>query len=115
MTGDESENNKVIIRIDGFGDIRHDVTAKVSLKQVSAFLRGKNHVLRGKTSNPQAIAKYVAGFLNGVAADVRPNYTHTPASSLTEFEKFEAGLIRLYKLGRLAKRGAGVNQLPFCV
>jgi hypothetical protein len=93
----ESENNTVRIHIDGFSEDKDGPgVAKVSIRRASAYLNRQTQLLPGKSSNPQAIAKYVADFLNQIAADVRPNYTHTSVSSLTEFEKFEAGLENHY-------------------
>lgn len=90
----ESENNTVRININGFSEIQHGPgVTKVSVKRVSAYLNGRNWVLCGKSSKPQAVAEYVADFLNQIASNVLPNYTHTPVSSLTETEKFEAGLV----------------------
>lgn len=77
--GAEAENNRMMFTVSGFGrETEHSPppTGKVKVElTVSAFPRSLS--MRAKTGTPEAVAKYLAAFLNKVVAEVEPHYTHT--------------------------------------
>lgn len=77
--GAEAENNRQLFWIEGFGKETPRSpapTGKISLKQSINNL-GREHSLRGKTGTPAQVAKYLADYLNKIAREVEPNFTHT--------------------------------------
>lgn len=76
--GAEAENNRIGLYITGWGTDPHapPPSGKVTVKlSVSALPRQYN--LRAKTGLPGVIAKYIADYLNRVAKEVEPSYTHS--------------------------------------
>jgi len=77
--GAEAENNRMSFLIEGFhGADPHAPPPRGKVKiehRVSALPR--EYKLRGKTGTPQQIARYLADFLNRVAREVPPDFTHT--------------------------------------
>jgi hypothetical protein len=75
--GAEAENNRMSFWVWGFGvDGAPPPTGKVKLEMSNSALP-RTYKLRGRTAAPAAIAKYLADFLNKVAAEVPPHFTHT--------------------------------------
>lgn len=87
--GAEAENNRVMLAVTGFGRRENEPApgkVKVGLSVCSltnphaspgANYRERRWTLRGKSGAPEAIARYVAEFLNKTAAEVPPHFTHT--------------------------------------
>lgn len=86
--GAEGENNRLMLVVRGFGRAPDDATDKVKVEtSVSALKnphappgsgwREQRWTLRAKTGKPEAIAEYIAKFLNKTADEVPPNFTHT--------------------------------------
>jgi len=77
--GAEAENNRATFSIDGWDAKDLDApapTGKVKVEtRVSVFSRKLK--LRAKTGSPEAICKYLADFINKLAKEVPPNFTHT--------------------------------------
>lgn len=87
--GAEAENNRMLLAVNGFGRGLHDPApgkVKVGLSVCSlsnphappgADYKARRWTLRAKSGAPEAIATYVAEFLNKTAAEVPPRLTHT--------------------------------------
>lgn len=77
--GAEAENNRMSFWIHGFnGADQHAPPPKGVVKiEMSNSTLPREYKLRGKTAAPEAIAKYLATFLNKVIAEVPPRFTHT--------------------------------------
>ena len=87
--GAESENNRVMLAVNGFGRGKDEPApgkVKVGLSicnltnphsSPGANYRERRWTMRAKTGTPEAIAAYVAAFLNKTAAEVPPHLTHT--------------------------------------
>ena len=76
--GAEVENNRLTVFIRGFHptDVNAAAPGKVKLEVlVSVF--NKRLPLRGKTADPMKMVEYLAGYLNKLAKEIQPNYTHT--------------------------------------
>lgn len=67
--GAEMQNNREMLVVQKVGD-KLKVSQSIRLYQ-SPFK------LRGKTGSPEKIAEYIATHLNRIAAEVKPNYTHS--------------------------------------
>jgi len=80
VNGAEGMNNRVLLKVEGFH--KTDKDAPVPLGKVKAELLStalpREFRMRAKSGSPEAIAKYVATYLNTIAAKVEPNFTHTP-------------------------------------
>lgn len=75
--GAEAENNRMSFWIWNFGVAgAPPPTGKVKLEMSNSALP-REYKLRGRTGDPRSIAKYLADFLNKVAAEVPPKFTHT--------------------------------------
>jgi len=75
--GAEAENNRMSFWVWGFGvDGAPPPTGKVKLEMSNSALP-RTYKLRGRTAAPAAIARNLADFLNKVAAEVPPHFTHT--------------------------------------
>jgi len=80
--GAESENNRLMLQVSGFGKEEHaappsgKVKVELSISAVQDAANGRLR-LRGKSGTPEQAAKYVADFLNMVAKEIPPRYTHT--------------------------------------
>lgn len=76
--GAEGENNRMTFWVEGFGRDSPDApppTGKVKVEmRTSAMPRALN--MRAKTGTPEKIAEYLASYLNKIAAEVEPRYTH---------------------------------------
>lgn len=68
--GAEAENNRLMLSVYGFRSGRLKIEQSVSA--LPSVYR-----LRGKTADPTSIARYLAAFLNRVAAEVPPKFTHS--------------------------------------
>lgn len=80
--GAEAENNRIMLAITGFGKGENEPapSGKVWVELVVCAVRDANQGrlrLRAKSGSPEQIAQYVADFLNMIAKDIPPNYTHT--------------------------------------
>ena len=79
--GAEAENNRMMFKVDGWGGSEPNLpppSGKVRVEQmVSVFPR--EYRLRAKSGEPSSIARYLADFINRVAVEVPPNYTHSRA------------------------------------
>ena len=87
--GAERENNRMLFAINGFGRGVNDLppSGKIKIETSASSLsnpdappgdwRAARWQLRAKTGKSEAIAKYLADFLNKTAAKVPPNFTHT--------------------------------------
>ena len=76
--GAEAENNRMMFGIEGFGPGPNlpPPTGKVRVEQmVNAISR--EYRLRARSGTPEKIAGYLAEFINRVAAEVPPKFTHT--------------------------------------
>lgn len=92
--GAEAMNNRFLATVEGFGDQSkanfgkgsgdEPPTGKVKATTSVALWDkdGKTHKMRGKSGKPEAIAKYVAGFVSALAK-LEPNYTHTKMAHMT--------------------------------
>jgi hypothetical protein len=75
--GAEAENNRMSFWVWGFGvNNAPPSNGKVKLELSNSALP-REYKLRGKTAAPVVIAKTLADFLNKVAAEVPPHFTHT--------------------------------------
>ena len=77
--GAESENNRMMFSVSGFGATEDAEVSKVKITHVVFSLAGSSsptHSLRGKTASPEKIAQYLADYLNQIAEKIPPNYTH---------------------------------------
>lgn len=78
--GAEAQNNRMMFQISGFHKYEADSpapTGKLVVEMtVSAFSRDK-YKLRKKTGPAEAVAKYLAGFINNVVANEEPKLTHS--------------------------------------
>ena len=84
--GAESENNRMLFMIDGFGEDESESVEKVVIEQrvnglgdpwgIGGERISRPKPLRKKTARPEKIAEYLANYLNDVAANVPPNLTH---------------------------------------
>ncbi len=77
--GAEAENNRMSFWVEGFArDDEHapPPTGKVKVEMATSALP-REFRLRGKTAAPEQIAKYLGDFLNRVAREVPPNFTHS--------------------------------------
>jgi len=77
--GAEAENNRISFWIRGFaGSDPHGEppTGKVRIEQANSTLP-RTHALRGRSAEPERIARYLAAFLNRVFAEVPPRFTHS--------------------------------------
>lgn len=78
----ESENNRLMLQVSGFGKEEHapppsgKVKVELSISAVQDAAKGRLR-MRAKSGTPEQIAKYVADFLNMVAKTIEPRYTHT--------------------------------------
>lgn len=68
--GAEASNNRVLIMVSGFG------RDKVKVENLVYDVDGGSK-LRAKTATPAVIVKYVADFLNKIAKEVPPKFTHS--------------------------------------
>ena len=73
--GAESENNRMLFSIHGFGEEESAPVDKVKLEHTVNNFLGRPS-LRGKTGSPEVIAAYLARYINDVAETVPPNFTH---------------------------------------
>lgn len=75
--GAEAENNRMSFWVRGFDRLDpHKTATKVKVEmQTSAFPRSFN--MRAKTGTPVQVAKYLAAYINKIAREVPPNFTHT--------------------------------------
>lgn len=77
--GAEAENNRMSFWVRGFDAFNPDKdgpTGKVKVEMANSALP-RSYKLRAKTGSPASIAKYLADFINKVAAEVSPNFTHS--------------------------------------
>lgn len=79
--GAESENNRMLFFVEGFNGppFTSESVGKVTVEQLvnNVVPRGDaSSKLRKKTSSPDKVASYLAGYINQVASDHPPNYTH---------------------------------------
>ena len=73
--GAESENNRMMFSIHGFGEDETVSVDKVKIEHPVCGITSRPS-LRGKTASPEKIAEYLAGYINKVAETVPPNFTH---------------------------------------
>jgi hypothetical protein len=73
--GAESENNRMMFTIHGFGE---EETMSVDKVKIEHSVNGitSRPSLRGKTASPEKIAEYLARYINDVAAQYPPHFTH---------------------------------------
>ena len=77
--GAESENNRLMFSVSGFGATEDAEVSKVKITHTVFSLAGSSslaHSLRGKTATPEKIAQYLADYINQIAEKIPPNYTH---------------------------------------
>lgn len=67
--GAEMGNNREMLEVQKVGD-------RLKVRQMIRLSRSE-YQLRGKTASPEKIAEYIAVHLNRIAAEVKPNYTHS--------------------------------------
>ena len=77
--GAEAENNRMMFWIHGFDEDSQIPVAKVKVEQSvngieSPGRRAPN--MRSKSGSPDKIAAYVAEYINEIAEQFEPNYTH---------------------------------------
>jgi hypothetical protein len=77
--GAEAENNRAMFTIAGWDPEDPDAPAPTGKVKVDTSVNvfHRTHKLRAKTGSPAAICKYLADFINKVAKEVPPNFTHT--------------------------------------
>lgn len=77
----EAENNRIMVTVlfPSKGDHYEKPVAEGTLrvKQSVCHPRHEACKFRGKTATPEKLAAYVASYLNNVAREVLPNFTHT--------------------------------------
>jgi hypothetical protein len=83
--GAEAENNRASFWIRGFGTAGAPAS-RVKI-ECSNSVFSPAHKLRAKTGSPAAVAKYLAEFLNRIARDVPPRFTHTTVSEARRGKK----------------------------
>lgn len=82
--GAEAENNRMLFFVEGFGkETPHTPPprGKVRIRQEINMVTDRSKNLRAKTGTPEQIAKYLADYLNKIAAEVEPRFTHTKVES----------------------------------
>jgi hypothetical protein len=76
--GAEAENNTMRFSVSGFS--KHpdapSVTGKIKVELRTSALPNE-YRMRAKSGTPEQVAKHLADFLNKVAKEVPPNYTHS--------------------------------------
>jgi hypothetical protein len=77
--GAEAENNRQMFIVWGFNETADSAVSKIKLEQSINGI-GCNGTwapnLRGKTASPEKVAQYLATYINKVAADFAPYYSH---------------------------------------
>ena len=77
--GAEAENNRQLFMIWGFNETADSAVAKVKIEQKINGI-GSNGAwapnMRAKTASPEKVAIYLAQYINKVAADFAPYYSH---------------------------------------
>lgn len=73
-SGATGMNNRFQFKVDGFGKGENDPPprGKVKVEATSRALVFQDHKLRAKSGTPEAIATYLAGFINTVSKEVEP-------------------------------------------
>jgi len=77
--GAEAENNRMMFWVHGFDEDSSTPVAKVKVEQsVSSIGQSGRWApkMRSKSGSPDKIAAYVADYVNGIAEQFEPNYTH---------------------------------------
>ncbi len=74
--GAESQNNRMLFMVNGFGSDPQEKAEKVSVEQLVSSIMGCSDRLRKKTATPEKIASYLATFINQVVANFDPRFTH---------------------------------------
>jgi len=82
--GAEGENNRAMWVMYGFHKDHSIPVEKVKLKEI---LSRFDQTLKGRTGKPEAIAQYLAAFINKLAAEVEPKYTHTKPPVTSSLKK----------------------------
>jgi len=82
--GAEGENNRAMWVMYGFHQDHSIPVEKVKLKEI---LSRFDQRLKGKTGKPEAVAQYLAAFINKLAAEVEPKYTHTKPPVTSNLQK----------------------------
>ena len=73
--GAESENNRMMFSVHGFGEEESAPVDRVKLEHLVCGIPHRPS-LRGKTGSPESVAAYLARYINDVAETVPPNFTH---------------------------------------
>ncbi len=72
-TGATGMNNRFQFKVDGFAKGENDPPrGKVKVEPTSRARAFENHKLRAKSGTPEAIATYLATFINTVSKEVEP-------------------------------------------
>jgi hypothetical protein len=78
--GAEAENNRQLFFVSGFGSNQNDTVESVRVEQAVNGICDENRTfaskLRSKSGSPAKIAKYLADYINDVAENFQPIYTH---------------------------------------
>ena len=77
--GAESENNRMLFSISGWGKTEDVPVEKVSVEQTVGSIVPWEHPLRSmrkKTGSPDKVAVYLANYINQIAEMFPPNLTH---------------------------------------
>ena len=74
--GAESENNRMLFTVEGFGEHEEDPSAPKLKVEQSVHGLFEFRRMRTKTASPEKIAEYLAGYINEVAETIPPNFTH---------------------------------------
>lgn len=73
--GAESENNRMMFMVSGFDEDESAPVEKLKV-ELSNSVFPRTYHLRAKTASPEKVTSYVADFINKVAAENEPSYTH---------------------------------------
>ena len=73
--GAESENNRMMFMVSRFDEDESAPVEKLRV-ELSNSIFGRAYKLRAKTASPEKVASYLASFINKVAAENEPSYTH---------------------------------------
>jgi len=73
--GAEGENNRLMLMVTGFD--KSNQTIPVEKIQVKLLCSVFDYPLRKKTCTPERAVEYIAEFINRIAREVPPKYTHT--------------------------------------
>lgn len=69
--GPEAMNNRMVF----MAHFKEDPASQIKIEQIAVFDR--KYKMRAKSGHPAKVAKYLADFINKIAKEVEPKYTHS--------------------------------------